>query len=136
MIAWQPDADTGVMHFRVRLDAKRPVGGHEENMRVVVSLHPALRVQNALPYPLHVTVFAGRNKSKLASALTAEGEVEQLHCADLQEPLMMSATTSGFRRSRDAVTVFHPDGGAETAKTLDLLDDQVGGRAALLLAAR
>ena len=44
----------GPMHFRVRLDAKKPIGGHEERMRVVISIHPAFRVHNCLPYAMQV----------------------------------------------------------------------------------
>jgi hypothetical protein len=43
------------MHFRVRLDAKKPIGGHEERMRVVISIHPAFRVHNCLPYAMQVS---------------------------------------------------------------------------------
>jgi hypothetical protein len=45
----------GPMHFRVRLDAKKPIGGHEERMRVVISIHPAFRIHNCLPYAMQVS---------------------------------------------------------------------------------
>jgi len=99
-------------------------------MRIVVSLHPALRIQNALPYPISTSLFAasptGILGEQLAAAVTEEGAVEQLYCADLTTPLMLSVICKNFRKVREPVLVFAPDGmgGVNVAKTIDLLDDQ------------
>ena len=126
-----PNAPEGTtaMHLRVRLDAKRPVGGHEENMRIVVSLHPALRIQNALPYPVSVSLYEGRGGvlgEQVTSAVTEEGAVEQLYCADLKTPLMLSAFCRNLRRVREPVVVYSPDASVAPARALELLDDQGG----------
>ena len=75
--------ETQPTYFRVRLDAKKPVGGHEENMRIVISIHPALRVQNALPFPVQAAMYAvpaGQAGVKVTECNINEGSVEQVLC--------------------------------------------------------
>lgn len=117
-----PSAGTegGPMHFRVRLDAKKPIGGHEERMRVVISVHPALRVQNCLPYPMQIGVHLGGKM--ITSVLPAEGVMEHLYCADLSQPLSMAAFLSHFRRGKE-VLVYHPESSVAVAKTICIHDE-------------
>jgi hypothetical protein len=123
----KPGCDSPPMYFRVRLDAKKPIGGHEERMRIVISIHPALRVQNLLPFAMQVSVYTalpGRPSELIASITPSEGAVEQLHCTELKTPLHMSAMMPHFRKVKQPVLVFHPDASTATSKTIELYDDQ------------
>jgi hypothetical protein len=124
----KPGSDCAPMYFRVRLDAKKPIGGHEERMRIVISIHPALRVQNLLPFAMQVSVYAvppARPQGDLiASIMPSEGAVEQLHCTELKTPLHMSAMMPHFRKVKQHVLVYHPDPGTTTSKTIEMYDDQ------------
>eukprot|EP00960_Hanusia_phi_P051532 760853-Hanusia_phi.AAC.10 len=113
-------------YFRVRLDAKRPIGGHEENMRIVISIHPAVRVSNLLPYPAEVALWAvppGKPGKKVASRHVGEGQIEQLYCTDLQVPLRFTVFLSAFRHVNKPILVFDSTGAA-VDKEIDLLDDE------------
>ena len=116
------------VYLRVRLDAKKPVGGHEENMRIVISIHPALRVHNALPFQASMALYAVQPNEagvKVADSVMAEGAVQQLYCSDLTSTLRMTAFLSHFAKVSKPVLVHAPDGGrADT--TLDLIDEAGG----------
>jgi len=120
--------ETQSTYFRVRLDAKKPVGGHEDNMRIVISIHPALRVQNALPFQMQTSIYsvpAGGAGVKVAECSVGEGSVEQLYCADLKTNLRMTAFLSTFTKVSKPVLVHDADGGS-VDKTIDLLDEAGG----------
>ena len=120
--------ETQPTYFRVRLDAKKPVGGHEENMRIVISIHPALRVQNALPFPVQAAMYAvptGQAGVKVAECNISEGATEQLFCADITTSLRMTAFVNGFTKVTKPVLVHDADGGA-LDKTMDLIDSEGG----------
>ena len=122
--------ETQVKFFRVRLDAKRPIGGHEEHMRVVISIHPAIRLQNALPYQIQTGIYSvpeGQAGVKVAECTIAEGSTELLYCADLSMALRLTAFLSAFGLSKVSKPVLvHEPKGSGLDKTIDLLDESGG----------
>ena len=107
--------ETQPTYLRVRLDAKKPVGGHEENMRIVISIHPALRVHNALPFEASMALYSvpqGEAGVKVADWSIGEGGVQQLYCSDLTTTLRMTAFLSHFAKVSKPVLVYDADGRA------------------------
>ena len=114
------------MYFRVRLDAKRPVGGHEEKMRIVISIHSAFRVQNAVPYELKTVFYAGSDAKtegvEVSRCCVKEGSCEQLYCADLKSNIQMTAMLHSFVKPCKPVKVFDA-GGGKLDKTMQVVDE-------------
>ena len=108
----------GLMRYRARVDAKRPAHTEDESdvgsVRAVISIHPIMKIQNALPERVSMSLLAANVQDRVETALVTRsmgpGDTVYLYYADSKSALGLIMQTSALKEVRHPALIFHPGG--------------------------
>ena len=138
-------SEAGLRRYRTRVDAKRPAtnaldddphaqvsasgpaaGSPDEgSVRAVISIHPILKILNALPERVSMSLLAAnvedRNETPLATRYMAPADTVFLYNADRKTALGLVILTPALQSVRHPALIFHP-AGEKLCQKIQLVD--------------
>jgi hypothetical protein len=141
-------SEAGLRRYRTRVDAKRPAstaldvdahasnpaagpaaGSHDEgSVRAVISIHPILKILNALPERISMSLLAAnvedRNETPLATRYMAPADTVFLYNADRKTALGLVISTPTLQSVRHPALIFHP-AGEKLSTDMQLVDESL-----------